>query len=89
MTRKLSPTMNECLAFANKHNDELVRYPGGYWAERNAEIGHDKAPVYYFGTGTVQALVNRGAAQYTEHKKGRMGEFPVAIKVVAKGQVDG
>ena len=31
MTRKLSPTMRECVEFMREHDGRIERRPGGYW----------------------------------------------------------
>jgi hypothetical protein len=56
---------------AKAHGGAIVRYPGGFWYAAN-DIGGK-----HFGTSTVEALVGRGAANYTEWHEGRSGRFPV------------
>lgn len=75
----LSATMQQALAFATKHGGELVRLPGGFWCKPGANqwtMGQT-----YFGTKTVEALVSRGAAEYSEWQEGRSGKFPVRLRV--------
>jgi hypothetical protein len=74
----LSPTMREALDYASKHGG-LVRFPGGYWCksdETQWNVGWRS-----FSTSTVNALVSRGHAEYTEWKDGRNGSFPVRMAV--------
>lgn len=74
---ELSPTMREALDFAKK-NGGLIREPGGYW--KSAE---PCAWPFSFSTPTVNALVSRGLAEYTEWKDGRNGRFPIRMSVKA------
>lgn len=76
----LSPTMRAALEFAKKHGGELIRSGGGYWGalpERKMGI----QSIVTYGTPTVQALVSRGLAEYTEWKDGRNGRFPIRMSV--------
>lgn len=76
---ELSATMREALDYASKHGG-LERFPGGYWCEP----GHSQwnvNPLVSFGTKTVQALVSRGLAEYTEWRDGRNGTFPIRMAV--------
>lgn len=72
---ELSATMRAALDHASK-NGGLVRSPGGYWGPR-APCG---CPLT-FGTSTINALVSRGLAEYTEWKDGRNGSFPIRMAV--------
>lgn len=77
---ELSITMQAALMHATGNGGQLVRAPGGFWIreEDKAKVPHCQT----YGTKTIEALVKRGAAEYTEWKEGRQGRFPVAIKVV-------
>lgn len=86
MTKPLSATMVACLDDALEAGGELVRYQGGYWAARNAPRAHDGIPRPYHGTKTVQALVDRRAAEYSEWRDGRNGQFPIAMRVLPTKQ---
>lgn len=84
----LSSTMRAAIAHALKHRGSLVRLAGGYWVgERDAD-SHPQSVggVTYFGTATVDALVSRRLASYTERRAGRMGEFPVRLTLLPAAQ---
>lgn len=89
MTPKaLTATMVACLDDARAAGGELVRYRGGFWAARNAPRCHDGLPRPYWGTSTVEAIVARGEAAYTEWRDGRSGRFPVAMRVSEQPKID-
>jgi hypothetical protein len=71
----------DALEYAKANGGMLHRLPGGYWVA-DKDRGNHPESVKHFGTKTVQALVTRGAAEYTDHRTGRHGEFPVAMKAV-------
>jgi hypothetical protein len=73
----LSPTMRQAADFAAAHGGVLVRLPGGFW-QRETSLQWD-AQGQSFGTKTVEALVRRGVADYTEWRDGRNGRFPVRM----------
>jgi len=66
---KITPPMRECIAKMRQYNRMIDRYPGGFW-QCGATGGVS------FGTSTVEALVTRGLAVYTEWKQGR-SRFPI------------
>lgn len=72
----LTPTMQAAYQHAKAHGSVLERFPGGYWCEvgRTQWTAHGGQT---FSTPTVQALVSRGLADYTEWKDGRNGRFPI------------
>ena len=70
---ELSPKMQAARDHLKKHGDKLVRYPGGYWAAEDWHMW--KGPC--FGTSTVEALVRRGVAKYTDWKIGKKSSFPI------------
>lgn len=76
----LSPTMREALDYASKHGGQLERFPGGYWCEPGRMQWNVNSHVS-FSTSTVNALVSRGLAEYTEWKDGRNGRFPIRMTV--------
>lgn len=87
--RKLSPlsaTMVACIDDALEAGGELIRYQGGYWAARNAPRASDGIPRPYHGTPTVEALVARGEAEYSEYRDGRNGQFPIAVRIGPKSE---
>lgn len=59
---------------ARKFGGKLHRHPGGFWQGPKFEQWEWNA-----GTRTVQALVDRGVAEYTEWKEGRSGRFPIEM----------
>lgn len=72
---ELSATMRAALDYASK-NGGLIRSPGGYWV-----AAKPCAWPFTFNTSTVNALVSRGLAEYTEWKDGRNGSFPIRMAV--------
>lgn len=75
---KLSETMQTCVNFMLMHEFSIHRHPGGFWWERDPASNYRRG----FGTATVQALVSRGVAEYTEWKDGRRhGRFPITAKL--------
>ena len=70
---ELSPKMKSAVAHMQRHDNKLIRYPGGYWAAVDWRSWNGPS----FGTPTVEALVNRGLAEYTAWKDGRSGKFPI------------
>ena len=67
----LSPEMERAIAYARLHGG-IVRYPGGFWARRE----WPGCVETYVATTTIEALVRRGVAAYTErHAKG----FPITM----------
>lgn len=83
----LSPEMARAVAFASGHGWKIVRHPGGFWGA--ADFVQHKSP--WFSTTTIQALVRRGAAEYTQWKTNLNGRFPIeaTINSVASGRADG
>ena len=71
--RSLTPTMERAINFAKGNDGKLIRHPGGFW----------QGPMFSrwgesFGTSTVEALVKRELADYTDwftNKAGR--KFPI------------
>lgn len=75
---ELSETMRAAFDYAKVNGGVLVRYPGGFWAKQ----GWRAKDQPWFGAGTVEGLVRRGVAVYTQHQTGRNGSFPVRAKLV-------
>ena len=73
---------------AAEHGGKLERMPGGFWIYRGAKL-NGGVPEWYVGTSTVQALVKRGAMEYSEHKESRGGRFPIAAQIVKKDPASG
>jgi hypothetical protein len=77
---KLTQTMQAAAVHAQRHGGALVRHPGGFWYGAAQDLQRDSK---HFGTPTVQALVSRGVAEYTEWQEGRNGKFPIRADVSA------
>jgi hypothetical protein len=67
---KITLVMKDCIAKMRAYNRMIDRYPGGFW--QCGPTGGDS-----FGTSTVEALVTRGLAVYSEWQNGRRGRFPI------------
>lgn len=88
--KPLSATMAIALAEALEHGGKLIRHVGGYWSWPGCpKHAHNGNPEEYFGTSTVQALVDRGEMEFVEWKAGRGGEFPIAVVVKGAGLGNG
>lgn len=72
----LSESMLKAIKCMAEHK-AICRYPGGCW---QAPRGYEKW-MRSLGTRTVEALVRRGLAEYTEWKEGRSGRFPVRCEL--------
>lgn len=81
MPKPLSATMVACIDDANAAGGELVRFQGGFWAARNGPRDYLGIPRPYHGASTIKALIERGAAEYTEWKEGRDFRFPIAVRI--------
>lgn len=79
--QKLSRTMQDAISYAQKFDNKIVRYPGGFWARENWQ---GERAEHYFGTTTIQALVDRKLARYTNWQDGRSGRFPTEITLVSE-----
>jgi hypothetical protein len=76
--------MIDCLAMAEDAGGELVRHQGGYWARRGPHPRARRAP--WHGTSTVNAIVARELAAWTEFQTGRSGRpYPIALRLTALG----
>lgn len=84
-TSELSPEMARAVAFAIGHGGKIVRHPGGFWGA--TDFVQHKSP--WFATTTIQALVRRGAAAYTNWQEGRGGRFPIEVTVTASSPATG
>ncbi len=76
--KALSPTMCRLIEYAKQHDDEIIRYAGGFWAHEDW-----RGTGSSFGTSTVEALVARGVMEYIEFKDGKNRRFPIAAKLTA------
>lgn len=78
---KLSPRMQAAFNHMQQNGGKLKRFPGGYWA-REGWSWSNRGPS--FGTSTIEALVSRDVAYYSDWKDGRGGQFPVEVKICDK-----
>lgn len=78
---KISKTMAYVVGRMAAAERKLKRFPGGFW---RTHAGAQE----YFGTKTVQALVTRGLAQYTEYKDGRNGTFPIQVSLISADMIE-
>lgn len=81
---KLSSTMQKALDHARQHGGKLERYPGGFWMAsgiRAEDLMDGWINRKWFGTPTVQALVNRGELEYTKWQEGKKRRFPIEASV--------
>jgi hypothetical protein len=76
MSKALSPTMQTLVAYMRTHGGKIHRHPGGYWS--HAEWNQYSGGIT-FGTNSVEAIVSRGAATYTEWQESKRGggRFPI------------
>jgi hypothetical protein len=81
---KLTATMQEAVDFASAHGGVLIRLPGGFWVRDGHTQWDGWQAQKTFGTPTVQALVSRGVAEYTQWADGRNGRFPVRMALNAR-----
>ena len=75
--------MLECVEYIRAHG-AIHRHQGGFWANTGWLL--HSGP--YFGTSTIQSLVTRGVAEYTEWRDGRGGRFPIKAALVAPSVPD-
>lgn len=82
MPSPLSKTMREAVAFAREKGDgTLTRFPGGFWSIGGFGLTSN---IKWFGTPTVEALVTRGVAEYTNWQvRGNGTRFPIEITLLA------
>ena len=84
----LTPTMRRCIRFASanggKPHGVLVRYPGGHWRAKGADSRVYQWGKPSFNTSTVEGLVRRGLAEYTQCREGRNGKFPTEMTLTEK-----
>lgn len=78
----LTAPMQRALAAMRQHG-ALHRYPGGFWARPDWDWRGES-----FGTSTIEAVVTRGHAAYTEWKDGRHGRFPITVSLQGTSNED-
>ncbi len=72
LTRTMKRAIRSASTNGSKPRGKLIRYPGGFWYP-------DGPGQHSYSTATVQALVRRGLAEYTQWKDGRNGRFPIEM----------
>jgi hypothetical protein len=85
----LSPTMKSTLHEIYSHGGIVERRPGGYWTWPQCP-SNGGVPLVYYGTTTINALVDRGKMKYTAHKESsrRAGSFPIEAQVTDEARND-
>jgi len=86
MATQLSAKQQECVDAALEHGGVLVKYSGGFWSCRNAEmktIMHFQAPDWSYGTQTIRALIKKGVFRVTKEKTWEGGSYPVQVEVTS------
>jgi hypothetical protein len=72
--KELSETMKGLVEFMKRNENKIHRHPGGFWSKK--EWASWRGELSY-GTSSVDALVKRGVAQYSNWQEGRSGRFPI------------
>ncbi|MDF2434757.1 MAG: hypothetical protein JWP44_4388 [Mucilaginibacter sp.] len=73
----LSPRMSALVEFMKAGDGSVYRHPGGHWRRSKTWDGDS------FGASSVEALVKRGVAEYTDWQEGRNGRFPIRATLKA------
>ncbi len=68
---RTSPLWKSAIKYARARDGKFYRFPGGYW------YFDKQCNSQYVGTTTVEALVVRGIATYTQWQEGKRGKFPI------------
>ncbi len=79
-----SPTMRAAIDHALLHSNgvigcaKLYRFPGGFWSDKDWRLYEGP----YWGTTTIEAIVKRGAGEYTKCQGRKDGsKFPVEVHI--------
>jgi hypothetical protein len=81
-TLKITAEMQRALDILKEHGS-IDRYPGGFWAQPNAEMAHSAGcqpfdyPKGYVGTVTLKALLTRNLIEAIDEVQGPRGKFTV------------
>lgn len=75
---ELTPKMIDAIEHMKRHDNKMVRFPGGYWAAVGWHLWHGPC----FGTPTIEAIVRRHQAEYTVWKDGKSGRFPIEVALI-------
>lgn len=78
---ELSPTMHDAVEYAKQHGNKLIRYPGGFWCAEGIQRP-------WYGTTTINALVDRGVAEYTKWQGRENGWSGFPIEMTLKAPKD-
>ena len=85
MKDQLTPKMIEVIEHMKRHNNKIVRYPGGYWASEDWHMWQGPC----FGTPTVEAIIRRGYAKYTVWREGKSGnKFPIEAELISPKETE-
>jgi len=85
--KPLSRTMQDAISYAMQHDGKLTRFPGGFWASPGFVWNGHTANGVSFAPATVEALVSRGCAEYTQWQDRRGGgQFPIEATIINKEQ---
>jgi hypothetical protein len=79
VSKELTPTMKELIGYMREHDGKIHRHPGGFWARGQSFAYLGKS----YGTSSVEALVKRGIARYSDWQEGRNGRFPIEATLIA------
>lgn len=60
----------------------LYRHAGGFWKRDEHWVVNSPS----FGGSSVEALVSRGIAEYTQWKDGKNGRFPIQARLISAEQ---
>ena len=82
--KSLTATMAIALATTVEHGGKLIRHQGAYWTWPDCPRGSDGRLQEWFGTTTIDALVDRGRMKYVTYKEGRGTRFPIVAEVVRR-----
>lgn len=81
--KKLSKEMIKCLDKMQTESS-LFRTNGGLWTGKDVpmvQYGMDQYPEWFFGKGTIEALIERGLMMVWNTKDGKYGVFTVEVKL--------
>lgn len=85
-SKALTPVMKYLADWMLKQPDKSVhRHPGGFWWEKDPQSNYRSG----FGTNSVEALVRRGVAEWTQWQEGRNGRFPIQARLLSDGASTG
>ncbi len=79
--------MRQAIELANEGGGKLCRYSGGFWSVPGKEDVNWMSVFCqepHVGAGTIQALVNRGMAEYTDWRMSAGRSFEVEITLTAE-----